>query len=58
MEGNPAGTPPVRVRFGTGPDDSIPLSWAESMLTELQQNNRSVFGKLISKVALGTAARP
>lgn len=40
-------TPPVRVRFGPGPDDSVPLSWAEQMLTKLHADNPSWFGKLI-----------
>jgi hypothetical protein len=44
---NPAETPPVRVRYGPGQDDSVPLSWAETMLTKLHTDNPAWFGKLI-----------
>lgn len=54
----PADTPPVRVRFGPGPDDSVSLAWAEGMLTRLRETNPGQFGKLVVWVTVGTAARP
>ena len=49
-QGNPPETPPVRVRFGPGPDDTVPLSWADAMLTKLRADNPAVFGRLIRDV--------
>jgi hypothetical protein len=42
----------VRVKFGPRDDDSVPLSWAESMLTEMRRSSPNVFGKLLAKVVL------
>lgn len=46
-QGNPPETPPGRVRYGPGPDDTVPLSWADAMLTKLHTDNPVWFGKLI-----------
>lgn len=48
---NPVETPPVKVKFGPGQDDSVPLSWAVIMLTHLRETNPGQFGKLIIKAA-------
>lgn len=40
---------PARVKFGPGPDDSVPISWADTMLTELHRINPVMFGKLALK---------
>ncbi len=42
--------PPVR--FGTGPDESVPHSWASRMLTQLAQEKPQVFGQLLKAAAL------
>jgi len=42
--------PPVR--FGPGPDESVPHSWASRMLTQLAQENARLFGKLLQAAAL------
>lgn len=44
----------VRVSFGPRPSQSVPLAWAESMLTELATKQPNVFGKLLQAAALGT----
>lgn len=35
--------PPPRVKFGPRPDDDMPLSWAERMLTWLKSERPNVF---------------
>lgn len=37
----------TRVRFGNGDSQSVPLDWAESMLTDLHDNHPVLFGKLL-----------
>jgi hypothetical protein len=41
---------PVRVRFGPGKDQDMPLSWAEKMLGKLRDSHPSQFGKLLAEV--------
>lgn len=36
-----------RVSFGPRPDDSMPLSWAEKMLTALKEKKPKQFGDLL-----------
>jgi hypothetical protein len=43
---------PYPVSFGGGPDDYLPHSWAEKMLTQLAQENPRQFGKLLQAAAL------
>jgi hypothetical protein len=44
---------PYPVSFGGGPDDYLPHSWAEKMLTQLAQEDPRRFGKLLQAAALG-----
>lgn len=44
----------VRVKFGARDDDSVPLSWAETMLTELRRTKMQLFIKLLGE-AIGEA---
>jgi hypothetical protein len=52
-EATPA--PPAPVRFGPGPDQTMPHSWAEAMLTILATENTRVFTQLIGRVSLNGA---
>lgn len=45
MDDTQTGTP--RVSFGPRPDDSIPISWAEKMLTALKEKKPKQFGDLL-----------
>lgn len=42
----------VNVPFGSGPDESVPHSWAARMLTDLRKENPRLFGKLLSAAAM------
>jgi hypothetical protein len=43
----------VKVRFGRGETDTMPLVWAEKILTELRATRPAQFGKLLSAAVLG-----
>lgn len=43
----PTGTESPRVSFGPRPDDTMPLSWAEKMLTALKEKRPKQFGDLL-----------
>lgn len=45
-------TAPPRVRFGPGKDQTIPLSWAESMLMDMRETRAKQFGDLLAKAAM------
>lgn len=45
----------VRVRFGQRDSQSVPLEWAETMLTELATSDPHRFGKLLQLAAVGLA---
>lgn len=45
-------TDSVRVRFGPRVNQSVPLAWAEKMLTDLAKNRANVFRELLSAAAL------
>lgn len=47
------GTIPVRVKFGPRPNQDMPLSWAEGILTKLAAEKPQIFGGYLSFVALG-----
>jgi hypothetical protein len=42
----------VRVRFGTGTTQDLPLPWAEWMLAALKDRQPVQFGKLLAEAAL------
>lgn len=42
---------PVRVKFGPGKTQDVPLEWAETMLTMLRDKHQNVFGKLLIAAA-------
>jgi hypothetical protein len=42
----------VMVRFGNGPDQSMPLAWAEHMLNDLASRHPATFKKLLASAAL------
>lgn len=44
---------PVRVKFDTGNDKDIPLSWAEAMLIAWRQKAPAAFGKALAEAAIG-----
>jgi hypothetical protein len=44
---------PVRVKFGPRDDDSVPLSWAETMLKELLRRRAPLFRALLGDAATG-----
>jgi len=47
-----------RIRFGSRPNQSVPLAWAEVMLMELADVNPVLMGKLLVKAAgLATPSR-
>jgi hypothetical protein len=49
------GGPELRVRFGPHPNQTIPVEWAESILSALAGGTnaqRSKFGKLLASAAL------
>jgi hypothetical protein len=43
---------PVRVRFGPGRTQTMPLEWAECMLSRLRESQRKRFGDLLAEAAL------
>ena len=45
-------TVPVRVRFGPGNDQDMPLSWAENMLMDLKEKQPKRFGDLLAAAAM------
>lgn len=54
---NPATEP--EIRFGPLPNQVMPASWAEGMLTELFDTDRPRFGRLMSSYVTGIrAAKP
>jgi len=42
----------VRVKFDTGQDKDIPLSWAERMLIGWRKSNPGAFGKALAAAAM------
>jgi len=47
-----------RIRFGSRPNQSVPLAWAEVILMELADVNPVLMGKLLVKAAgLSTGSR-
>jgi len=47
---------PPRVRFGSLPNQTVPLAWAEAMLMELADTKPHVLGALLQNAAgLGKA---
>jgi hypothetical protein len=42
----------ARVAFGPGPDQNIPVSWAERILIALAASSPQVFGRLLRQVVL------
>lgn len=44
------------VRYGDGPDDVLPLSWAEHMLASMARDDPKRFGKLLTDAALAGKA--
>ncbi len=57
MDGEMNGQEPPRVRFGPRPTQTMPLEWAEIMLTHLCERNRKLFGDLLAASAVeGRAA--
>lgn len=43
---------PARLSFGPRPDQDIPASWAEEILTKLATTSPTVFGRLLREVVL------
>lgn len=43
---------PARVSFGPRPDQDIPVSWAEEIITKLATTSPTVFGRLLREVVL------
>ena len=61
MDGEQNGQEPIqeppRVRFGPRPTQTMPLEWAEIMLTQLCERDRKRFGDLLASAAVeGRAA--
>lgn len=50
-EGNGTREPRIYVRFGPLPTQEIPIEWAERMLTQWCERQRSAFGKALAEVA-------
>jgi hypothetical protein len=48
--------PPVRVRFGPGRTQTMPLEWAEAMLSAWRDTDPKRFGAALAKAAM--EARP
>lgn len=48
--------PEDRISFGQRDNQSVPVSWAEAMLTELADTNPRVFGEVLQRAALGDRA--
>jgi hypothetical protein len=44
---------PQRVQFGTRDDDSMPLSWAEKVLTWLKDERPQVFADAMTSAVFG-----
>jgi hypothetical protein len=42
-----------RVSFGPRPDQDMPASWAQAMLTALYQDHTAQFGRLLARVVTG-----
>lgn len=41
-----------RLSFGPRPDQDIPVSWAQEIITQLAADSPQVFGRLLRKVVL------
>jgi hypothetical protein len=54
MDESANGTTDVRVKFGARPNQTMPLSWAESLLTMFCQRDPQAFGRYLAEVATGT----
>ena len=52
MDGETGGQEPPRVRFGPRPNQTMPLEWAEIMLTQLCERDRKRFGDLLASAAV------
>lgn len=48
---------PVRVQFGAREDDSMPLSWAEKVLTWLKNERPQVFAAAMTEAVFGIEAK-
>lgn len=42
----------IRVRFGSGPSQTMPIDWAEAMLAEWKDKKPAEFGKYLSEAAM------
>jgi hypothetical protein len=42
----------IRVRFGPGPSQTMPIDWAEAMLTKWKNDHEAQFGKALSDAAV------
>ncbi len=51
MDGNVT-QEPVRVSFGPHPSDTLPVEWAQRMLTEWAASQPAVFGRYLARAAL------
>jgi hypothetical protein len=47
-----APTPATPVRYGPGPDQVMPHSWAEFILSTLARENERVFTRLVGQAAV------
>lgn len=55
---SPAPEGPPRISFGPLETDTMPIVWAQEMLTELKNVNPKLFGKLLQRAILGADLRP
>lgn len=42
----------IRVRFGQGATQDMPIEWAQLMLSSLKDKHEAQFGKLLAEAAL------
>jgi hypothetical protein len=49
---------PGRVRFGDGPTDTMPGTWAESMFRRWRSQDPEGFGFAMAQAATGVAPKP
>lgn len=52
MTENGNGTEPGRISFGPRPDDDMPISWAETILTNWRESSPTAFGKALMRAAI------